>query len=80
MHDAPARAGAEIDPLQELLFVEAFMRTLLGDHDEAIQLLRRYMAADAGAFESEEVTGDIYWWWRDLRDHPEFEDVRAVAQ
>ena len=75
-----SRAGAQIDPVQELTFVEAFMRTLLGDHDEAIRLLKRYMAADPGAVESDEPTGEIYWWWRDLRDHPEFEDVSAVVR
>ena len=74
-----ARAGAEIDPTQELTFVEAFMRTLLGDHDEAIQLLKRYMAANGGAGESGKPGGEIYWWWRDLRDHPEFEAVREVV-
>ena len=36
----------EIDATQELLHIEAYMRSLLGDNDEAIDLLKRYVAAN----------------------------------
>jgi serine/threonine-protein kinase len=65
-----ARADATIDPQQELLSYEAFARTLLGERSEAIQLLKRYVAANpAHAFQR---GGDISWWWRDLRQDPQF--------
>ena len=45
------------------------MRTLLGDHDEAIELLKRYAAVNPGV--------DLHdnWWWRPLRDHPRWREV-----
>jgi serine/threonine-protein kinase len=65
-----ARADERIDPEQELLFTEAFMRTLMGDRDEAIQLLKRGVAArPEHAFRQ---GGDVHWWWRDLQNHPGF--------
>ena len=58
-----------VDPGQELLAIEAMQRTLLGDHDAAIALLKRYSAANPGHFERGK---DISWWWRDLKDDPRF--------
>ncbi|HEV2749126.1 MAG TPA: serine/threonine-protein kinase [Gemmatimonadales bacterium] len=67
-----ARARAAItpaaDPGQELLALEAYQRTLLGDRDTAIALLQRYSAANPGHVRGK----DISWWWRDLRDDPRF--------
>ena len=57
------------DPGQDLLAIEAYERTLLGDRDEAIALLKRYSAANPGHFERGK---DISWWWRDLKDDPRF--------
>ena len=71
-----ARVGADVDPNLELPYIEAFMRTLLGDHDEAVRLLRPY-AADTDP--TEEIT-TTYWWFRALRDHPRFDDIRAVVR
>jgi TolB-like protein/tetratricopeptide (TPR) repeat protein len=69
-----ARAGPEIDPRQELAGYEAIMRGILGDDDEAIQLLRRYASANPG-HRNFEVDGELHWWWRPLRDHPGFQSV-----
>jgi TolB-like protein len=71
-----ARAGAEADPGQELPGYEAIMRTLLGDHEEAVRQLRRYVAANPD-HEFFEVEGDLHWWWRPLRDQPGFSAVAA---
>jgi hypothetical protein len=60
------------DPAQELLAIEAMQRTLLGDRDEAIALLKRYSAANPGHFERGK---DISWWWRDLKDDPRFKTL-----
>ncbi len=66
-----ARAGPEIDPGQELPGYEAIMWAILGDRDEAVRQLMRYVSAnpDHRRFQ---VQGDLHWWWRALRDHPEF--------
>jgi len=64
------RGDHDVDPIQELVGYEAAMRALIGDADTAITLLKRYVAANPG--HSFEVGGDIHWWWRSLRDHPEF--------
>lgn len=69
-----ARGGPEVDPDQELPGYEAIMRTLLGDEDEAVRLLKRYVSANPH-HSFIRVEGDLHWWWRPLRDHPEFDAV-----
>jgi hypothetical protein len=75
---ARARGDHDVDPTQELVGYEAAMRALMGDADTAIALLKRYVAANPG--HSFEVGGDIHWWWRDLRNHPEFGQVLALTR
>jgi TolB-like protein len=69
---ANGRLSHEIDPDQELLTVEAYQRTLLGDFDQAVDLLKRFAAANPGHFEGSSSTS---WWWRSLRDHPGFQEL-----
>src|SRR5690349_6035579 len=59
-----AASTPSADPGQELLAIEAYERTLLGDRDAAIALLTRYSAANPGHFERGK---DISWWWRDRK-------------
>lgn len=73
-----ARATAEIDPEHELEGYEAAMRTLIGHTDEAVALLRRYVALNPG--HSFNVDRDLHWWWRPLRDHPGFRAVTAPSR
>lgn len=71
-----SRTTAEVDPEQAQLAYEAFVLTLLGEQDEAIRLLQRYVAANPE--HSFRVGGDISWWWRDLQKHAGFQAlVRA---
>lgn len=70
-----ARGGADVDPDQELLSLEAVMRVILGDRDEAVDLLRRYSAANPGHFTSE---SSGHWWWRDLQSHPDFQALLSL--
>ena len=72
-----ARAEHDVDPTQELLGYEAVMRTLMGEADTAIGLLKRYVAANPS--HSFQAGGNIHWWWRDLRTHPEFADLLGLA-
>jgi hypothetical protein len=71
-----ARPDRSVDPSQETLSIEAFARTILGDRDEAIALLKRYVAANPShAFTR---GGDISWWWRDLKSDPRFAQLTEV--
>jgi len=72
---ASARPDHEADPTQELVLFEAFGRSLLGDYDDAINLLKRYVTAHH-AFRAQ---ADMHWWWRDLKDHPRFKELTATA-
>jgi serine/threonine-protein kinase len=74
-----ARVTPQVDPDYELSWLEAYMRVLLGDNDEAIRLLRLYLSANPGFDTGEPQTGDPYWWWRDLQEHPDYEEIRAVT-
>jgi eukaryotic-like serine/threonine-protein kinase len=71
-----SRGTPEVDPEHDLVAMEAFVRILLGEQDEAIRLLQRYVAANPE--HSFRAGGDISWWWRDLQKHPGFQAlVRA---
>ncbi|HEX4575299.1 MAG TPA: serine/threonine-protein kinase [Gemmatimonadales bacterium] len=73
-----AREDPTTDPQLELVSLEAFARTLLGERDEAIDLLKRYVAANpAHAFKR---GGDISWWWRDLRTDPRFAQLERAGR
>jgi serine/threonine-protein kinase len=70
---ARGTATSEIDPHQDLVPVEAYVRSLFGDHDEAIDLLKAYVAANPEHnFPAQAGTA---WWWRDLRGHPRFVEI-----
>ena len=70
-----ARADASIDPEQRLPGYEAIVRTILGDYDEAVDRLRRYISANPD--HRFDVAGELHWWWRPLRDHAGFDAVVA---
>jgi len=71
-----ARADREADPQQEILSIEAFARTLLGDRDTALALLKQYIAANPS--HTFKRGGDVFWWWRDLRQDPGFRDLMGT--
>ena len=71
---ARARADATIDPTRDLVYVEMFLRNILGDRDEALRLAAQYYAANpqertpCGAV-------DRTWWLRGLVDDPRYQAV-----
>ncbi len=67
----------DVDPDQELLTVEAYQRTLLGEYDLAVDLLKRYAAANPGHFDG---TSAAAWWWRDLQSHPGFQELLGTGR
>ncbi len=69
---ARGRVTFAIDPHQELLAYEAYMRTLTGETDEASSLLQRYYAANPGHLAG---SSDMAWWWRSLANEPWFQQL-----
>lgn len=65
------RAGQDIDPNEELVVLEARVLATTGDPDGAVELLKRYVAANPA--HSFEVGGQLHWNWRSLRDRPDFQ-------
>ena len=66
-----SRGDTEVDQNRELLTTQAFVRTLLGDNQEAVDLLQEYLT-----FNPERRVGFAehgHWWWRELRSHPAFQ-------
>jgi serine/threonine-protein kinase len=74
-----ARPGVdpEMDPDRILVLNEAIVRTQIGDQDEAIDLLREFVAANPGAFQSGEESD---WMWQPLRGRPDFEALVASSR
>ena len=70
-----ARAGRDIDPEQQLAVREAVIRVVLGDLEEAVQLLKGYVVANPT--HRFDISRDLHWWWRPLRDDAEF--LQSVA-
>ena len=68
----------EIDPDQDLLSQEAYIRGLTGDADIAIELLKQYVAANPG-HEFLQQAGTV-WWWRDLRANPRWREIGHAAR
>ncbi|MDH3458473.1 MAG: hypothetical protein OER90_16645, partial [Gemmatimonadota bacterium] len=66
------RLRPDFDPELELLSLEAYLRTLIGDQDESIDLLKRVGAANP-EHDFREAAGT--WWWRSIRNHPRFSEV-----
>jgi serine/threonine-protein kinase len=72
---AAARTDLPVEDDVELAGIEAIMRSVMGDYEAAVALLKRYVALNPG--HSFSVDGDLHWWWRPLRDQPGFSAVTA---
>ena len=72
-----SRGNPQLDPAQELLYLEAFVRTLLGDRDDALQLLKRYVAANPER--RVDLAKDSQWWFRELRNDPRYRQLAGTA-
>jgi len=73
-----ARAGSDIDPRGEVMGYEALARTFLGENEQAISLLERYLTAHP-----EHRAGFAKvnaWWWRDLQKDPRFRIVAGMGR
>lgn len=65
--------GEQVDVQRNLFQYEAAVLATTGDVDEegAIAALRRWIAMTPGV--SLDSGGDRHWWWRNIRDRPEFQ-------
>ena len=73
-----ARADRDVDPRGELMGLEAFVRTLIGDREEAITLLQRYLTANP---EHRAGFGKVNaWWWRPLQGDIRFRNLAGVTR
>ena len=68
-----SQGSAAIDPARDLLYLEAFVRTILGDNEEALDLLTEYVAV-VGEGEGD---GLDYWWFDELREEPRYQMLRG---
>ncbi|MBE0591468.1 MAG: protein kinase [Gemmatimonadales bacterium] len=71
-----ARASPSVDPTRDLLYNEAYMRVLLHDDDEAIDLMKQYFAANPEEDHGGGESGELFWWWRELKNHPRFKELQ----
>ena len=65
---ARARSEEAEDPAREMMYFEAFVRTLAGDEEEAVALLAVYLAASPG----QRMEAASTWWFDDLHDRADF--------
>ena len=70
-----ARANRDVDPRGELMGLEAFVRTMLGDRKEAIDLLQQYLTEHPEHRHGFAKANP--WWWRDLQSDPRFKNLVA---
>ena len=65
-----SRGTPEVDQTRELAYLEAIVRNLLGEHDEAIRLLGLYLAQNPA--QRSAMARDQSWWFANLRDDRRF--------
>ncbi|HEY3220944.1 MAG TPA: serine/threonine-protein kinase [Gemmatimonadales bacterium] len=73
---AARTTDAKIDPTQELVGYEALARALMGQDDQAMVILKRYVATNPD--HSFKRNGMVHWWWRGLERRPDFQAVLAT--
>ena len=69
---AHAAMNREFDPDLELYGPEAYVRTLLGDDDRAIDLLKEFTAENP-SHDYSQMLGN--WWWQKLNDNPRWKEL-----
>jgi eukaryotic-like serine/threonine-protein kinase len=68
-----SRAGPELDPRGDLTGMEVVIRALIGDKDEALNLLKMYLTAHPEHRVG--YTRHRTWWYRSLQDDPRFKAI-----
>lgn len=65
----------DIDPVRELAYYEAIVRSWVGDTDEGLRLLGTYLSANPGRIEA--FAEDDSWWLEELRKDPRYASLVA---
>jgi len=68
-----SRGTPEVDPTRDLVYMDAFVQTLLEDRGEAIKSLKVYLAANPD--QRKTMTDDTGWWFRSLQDDPTYREL-----
>ena len=68
---------AQIDSPRELAFYGAFVHTILGDADEAVRLLKVYLAASPSRMQG--MRNDPGWWFKDLDRNAGFRQLLGLT-
>ena len=72
-----SRADPSLDPTRRLVSLEAAVRLMFGDQDEAMRLLTEYVTAVPESREG--FARQTHWWWRGLRENPRFRRLVGLA-
>ncbi len=72
-----ARTDVTVDPAREFAYLEAILRTMLGDREEALRLLTTYLATNPE--ERASLAKDATWWLGDLRSDARFRKLVGLA-
>ncbi|HKA60600.1 MAG TPA: serine/threonine-protein kinase [Gemmatimonadales bacterium] len=70
-----ARGNPTIDPTNDLMYLEVAARNVMGDREEALSVLGRYLATNPQDRES--IARDSTWFFKGLRDDARF--IRLVG-
>jgi hypothetical protein len=73
-----ARATPDIDADRELTGYEAFVRVILGDYDEAVDLIQSYALVHPDHLKG--FVTRVSPWWRDLQGNKRFQRLIATAK
>ncbi len=65
--------GETPDPTTDLVYIEAMLRNMLGDRDEALRLVGLHLAANPQ--DRATMARDYTWWWAGIRDDPRFKTL-----
>ncbi|HEU4700416.1 MAG TPA: serine/threonine-protein kinase [Gemmatimonadales bacterium] len=68
-----ARGNADLDPTRDLVMMQAFVSTLLGDRDAALKELKIYLAANPERRAA--LADDAGWWFRPLENDSGFQEL-----
>jgi hypothetical protein len=68
----------QLDPERQLPAAEAPIRVMLGDHDEAVRLIKDFLTVNP--HHRRGFVNRTMWWWRDLQSNPQFKALIAGLQ
>ncbi len=73
-----SRGDPTVDPTNDLVYLEVAARNVIGDRDEALRLLGRYLATNPQDRVS--IARDETWFFKGLRDDPRFKALVGTGR